>query len=652
MEKKISYINRNFDDYRSALIELSQKYYPQLATSFDDASVGSWMIDLNAAIADELSYHIDKAFQETNINSANMRSSVFDLARSNGLKIPGPKGSMAEAMFTCQLPLSPRRNGSSLQDPDWSYAPVIKRGTRLAAGAQMFEVVEDIDFGEQFSSDGVSNRLIVPLKNSNNLIYAYRVVKTAVVVAGESRIYRVAVKSADIKPFMEIIIPAEGVMNVESIVVKDGTSYQSNPTMGEFYQLEEEMGQGKPIRFFEVDSLAQQQRWGEVVTDGEAETHVYGYEVSGNTIPTYSVTKGEWKNLKHKFITEFTDNGYLKVIFGAGYNANTDTKTISGASSFAKYQISRMINNDSLGVLPNPNSTIFILYRVGGGAASNVAKGAINTITYLDTEIGDGSTNPVVAASVRSSITVQSTSPSVSGKDAPTVDEVKNLIKYNSGAQERCITVKDYISRVLLMPPKYGVPFRVGAAEANNKIMLYLMGINAEGKLDDILPVALIENIENYLADYRSINDFVEIKSGKIINLQFEADVFIDKNYNKSDVTTRISNAIRDYMNVNDHQMGDDIFVGDLERVINQIDGVISLIELRVYNVFGEGYSPTQTSQEIMVNDPCCNNGEPAQANRLRIDLEASDKIIYSEGDTMLEVKYPEKDIKIRIKEH
>ena len=63
------------------------------------------MIDLNAAIADELSYHIDRVFQETNINSASKASSVYAMARNAGFKVPGPKGAMALVTFSCTLPI-------------------------------------------------------------------------------------------------------------------------------------------------------------------------------------------------------------------------------------------------------------------------------------------------------------------------------------------------------------------------------------------------------------------------------------------------------------------------------------------------------------------------------------------------------------------
>ena len=71
-----------------------------------------------------------------------------------------------------------------------------------------------------------------------------------------------------------------------------------------------------------------------------------------------------------------------------------------------------------------------------------------------------------------------------------------------------------------------------------------------------------------------------------------------------------------------------------------------------MYNETGDGYSKTRTTQEIMTTDECTpsERAEMAQNNRYRIDLEASDGILYSDGDTMLEIKYPEKDIKIKVK--
>lgn len=650
MEKGISYLNRTFDDYKNALKDFSRKYYPDMATEYGDASIGSWLIDINADVADNLSYHIDRVYQETNIDSAQEPSSVMNIARNNGVKVPGPKGAMAEVRFTCQVPV----DGDTYAK---EYLPVIKRGTMVNSSSQMFEVMYDVNFSEQYDEFMRSDRTIEPVLDANGNITKYNISKLAVVTAGETRIFKKAIKSSDIRPFMEIIIPVEGVMNVESVLMKDGDTLTSYPSYGEFYSYDEIVHKECPselVRFFEVDSLAEQLRWGETLNDNNCPIiHAYGYFNSNNNTvyPTCQVTKGEWKPVSHKFITEYTDNGYLKVIFGAGVKS-AQYPPINDMSPLSKHLITRAIRNNSLGELPNPGTTIFILYRAGGGSASNVAQGAISSISKLLTNFPMGAkASEATKSAVRNSINVVNTTPSVSGKDMPTIQEMKYLIKYNKGAQNRCVTTKDYIDRVLMMPPKYGTPFRVGCAEDNNKIMLYLLGIDYQKKLDAALPSLLVENIQNYLTEYRMINDFVEIKPGRIINLSVEVDVHVDKNYNMSDVVSLIIGKVRDYFDINKRNMGDDLYTGDLKKEISKLDGVANLIDLRVYNETSDGYSSTQTNQELYIAGDCNRQQDEKVPGRYRIDLEASDGIIYSDGDTMLEIKHAEKDIRVFPKE-
>ena len=648
MEKGISYLNRTFDDYRNALKDFSRKYYPDMATDYSDASIGSWLIDINADVADNLSYHIDRVYQETNIDSAQESTSVMNIARNNGVKVPGPKGAMAEVRFTCQVPV----DGQSYAK---QYLPIIKRGTMVNSSSQMFEVMYDVNFSEQYDAYMRSDRTIEPVLDANGNITKYNISKLAVVTAGETRVYKKSIKSSDVKPFMELVIPIEGVMNIESVIMKDGDALTSYPSYGEFYSPSEEVqhnGVVCPglIRFFEVNSLAEQFRWGESLNENNCPIiHAYGYYNSKDNAvyPTCEVTRGEWKPVRHKFMTEYTDSGYLKIIFGAGLDP-ADTVDTTDMSDLSKFLITRTMRNNSLGLLPNPGTTLFVLYRSGGGSSSNVAQGAISSISRLLADFPLGSdASEATKAAVKNSIKVVNTTPSVSGKDMPTIQEMKYIIKYNKGAQERCVTTKDYIDRVLMMPPKYGTPFRVGCSEDNNKIMLYLLGIDYRGKLDCALPSLLVENIQNYLSEYRMINDFVEIKPGRIINLSVEVDVHVDKNYNMSDVVSLIISTVQDYFDINKRNMGDDLYVGDLKKEISKIDGVANLIDLRVYNETCAGYSSTQTNQELYEDSDCNRPQEEKVPGRFRIDLEASDGIIYSDGDTMLEIKYPEKDIRV-----
>lgn len=666
-ERKISYLSRSYEEYKEQLLSLFKKYYPQIDNELDDATIGSFLVDMVSSIADNLSFHIDRVFNETNIDSAKNISSVYALARSNGFKVPGPKGSITEVEISCVLPPYVAGKGndkSQVGMPNWYFAPVVKRGSKMSSGNQIFELNDDVDFSEAFNKDGYFDRTITPVRNSNNDVVNYRVSKKVMAVAGESRIWKTTIADSDVKPFMEYIIPDEDVMEIESIIVKDGKNYTLNPTLSEFMMDTESnittnSEDPTTYRFFEVESLIEQYRWGDSLIKAGNESqpmpisYKYGYinEFEDEIVPSYSIVKGEWKPLTQKFITEYTDKGYIKIIFGSGEEIGQKPELLKKATDYTKQQISRMIRNNFLGKLPKAGTTMYVLYRKGGGASSNVAAGTINTFTFLDADIAKNANTDEerrMVTAIKNSISVTNTIPSISGKDSPTVDEVRGMLKYNNGAQERCVTLKDYQDRLLKMPSRYGCPFRTSVLEENNKVMIYLMGLDGNGKLSTSLPQLLTNNIQDYLSLYRTINDYVEIKSGRIINLSFECDIFVDKNYNSSDVVKNVITVIREYMDINRHQLGEDIYVSDIEKEVSKIDGVLNLIDMRIYNECGNGYSPTRTSQEVYTEEEGEDYNE--DMDRHRINLDASDYIINGDMDTMFEIKYPNKDIKIRVK--
>lgn len=689
MDKNISYLARNYNDYQNEFKKLTQKYYPEMSESFNDAQVGQWFIDLFSALGDELSYHIDKSFQETNINSAQLRSSVYDMARNNGFKIPGKKSATCECEFSCELPVNGSANdGANLQLPNYDYAPLVRKGTLVSNGTVKFEVMSDINFAEQFNEDGISDRIIIPKRNANGVIEKYVIKKLAVVVAGESKVYRKVISDNDITPFMEILLQDNNVLGIESIICKDGVDFKTDPGINDFFIEDEHVTANisngltsDTYRFFEVESLADQYRFGDVLdVNGVPETEavcIPGMECSMNDkgevsylvylvddkganayVRTTVIHRGEWKPLKNKFITEYTDNGLMKIIFGAGYNINNlDNIETKGYDS--KNKISRIVNNQYLGMLPPVGYTMFILYRTGGGQESNVAKGAINSLVYSNVVIkGDGScsTSDIqMISNVKKSLKVTNTTPSIGGKDIPSLDEIKYLIKYNNSSQNRCVTLKDYHERLMRIPAKYGCPFRASVVEENNKIVIYMLYTNFLKNLTGELPTVFMDNLENYLSEYRMINDFIEIKSGRVINLSFEIDMFVSKSYNKADVIKNVIDLVNDYMDIDKRQMGDDIFVGDLEKEISQTDGVISLIDMRVYNEFGDDYSKDQTSQERVTLSSCGYGGENSDSellepDRFQIDIRNSDGVLYADVDSMFEIKHPSTDVKIRVK--
>ena len=672
MEKKINFLARNFDDYKSELITFSNKYYPELADSYNDSSVGSWFIDLVASVGDNLSYHIDRMYQETNINSANLKSTVLNIARTNGLKVPGPKSSLCEIELTCTLPVGDDAS-ASISYPNWTYAPVVKRSTVVSAGNLNFQLTEDVDFGEQFNSEGFSNRTFAPSRDNNGVITAYTVTKSTLVVNGSTRMFKKVILKQDLEPFMEIVLPEKNVMNIESIIFKETSNFQKDPEVSEFYidaeQYKMTEQAADTFRFFEVNSLADQYRFGtESKIDNGVLTDYYNpewyddytesAEEESASTRTTRYYRGKWKPITQKFITEYTDNGYMKIIFGSGvlYDELPDVKT-----KFSERMMSKLINNDMLGVLPREGWTMFVLYRVGGGVSSNIGVGAINSISLTVAEFKQKITNdadaPTIKGKVLNSLRVTNTSPAVAGKDAPSTEEIKYLTKYNNSSQERCVTVKDYKARLMMMPPKYGAPYRAAVIEDNNKIVMSMLGINSNGKLTKELPETLVENIEEYMSHYRTVSDYLEGRSGKIYNLGFSIDVFVSKTYDVPTVLTNVIQTIKDYMSVDKHDMGEDIFLGDLEKEITLVDGVVSIINFEAYSLYNGQYSsdkcpyPEKYANSNAVCAPTTVNifKVDAGADSFNIDLDAIDHVLYSDYNSMFEI-YNDSDIQIRTK--
>ena len=672
-ENKLSYLNRNFDDYRQSIIDITRQYYPDVFENLNDASVGAWLIDILSDIGDNLNYHIDRNVQETYLDSSKEFTSIQNIARTNGLRIPYKKAALVEIELSCRLPLS--QQGSESEGDmmaDETYCPYVKRGTLFSNGTTTFELVHNIDFKEQFNEDGLSDRQIVPNRDSNGTIISYTYKKLAIASASQTRVMKKIVSSNEITPFMEVMINDSNVLGVDSIIVKDGTNINTDPQFNEFFIDEETYNDnsGKPVdRFFEVDNLIDQYRFGYVIEDGE--NGKYNPEWSEeevaeikdeqgaviDTVVLRKIAKGKWKRLKNKFITEYTDDWKLKVIFGAGIRNEYGNIPKDDAKKFTQYQMSRMLANDYMGVLPKSESTMYILYRIGGGEISNIAAGTLTNIISLNIEIEGNPEDSLCSEKirdVRKSMAVTNTTPSYGGKNEPTTEEIRYMIKYNVSSQNRCVTLKDYISRISKIPAKFGCPFRHNAIEENNKIVIYTLGLDYEGHLTNFLSETVANNIKNYLSQYRMINDFVEIKSGKIINLAFRLTVYLDKSYDKSEVTKRIIDLVYDYMDIRKHLMGDDIFVGDLEKEISKLDGVINLVKMRIFNKVGEGYSTDRSTQQLVNVSDC--DFEELDAydrqiqNQNEINLEKSDYMLFSEADSMFEIKYKNRDIEVIVK--
>jgi hypothetical protein len=662
--KRISGLARGFNQYTEELKAFTKLYYPNILGDLNDASIGDWLIDLNASIGDNLSNYIDRAYQETQIDQATTRRGLLAIARNRGLRIPGKKAAMVEVEITCEVPMD------SNQMADEKYYPIIRKGCQASAGGQTFELLSDCDFHHQFDHNGISNRIILPRRDSNQSLIGYTVKKREIMSASVMKFHKTIIEDSMIMPFMEIILPETNILDIDSIICKEGTDFNYTPYLADFSIEDEFIDSGITVdglptwRFFEVESLLEDKLFLSstitIPTSSYPTLNVVTEQVQnsvtmGNTTYNYlqSVVKGEWKTIKQKFITEYTDKGFMKIIFGAGSDYN-----IPSNPTAAQKHIARIVNNGNMGVLPKPGWTMWIQYRTGGGQIANIASGAISSFSYKDFVIeGDGTNDSDDAfkkSNVYRSIVLTNTTPSMGGKEAPTTEEIRYMIKYNSLAQNRCVTIKDYIERINKMPGIYGTPFRTSVIEKNNKIYVSVMGIDADGHITESISTTMIDNIQNYLSEYKMIGHYVVVKPARVINLQIEVDVMINKGFNDNDVVRDIINSVSSFFDVNNHKMGENIYVAQLISTILTIGGVRNLIELRVYNIFNGAYSKSKINQSVVAGwfdeNGVWQPSIEAGTNRVQVNLSDNDNILFADSDSMFEIKSINNDIRIKVK--
>lgn len=603
MSKKISYATRDFAGLRNELVNLTKDYYPDLVKNFNDASIYSVLLDLNAAIADNLHFHIDRVWQETMLDFAQQRQSLFHIAKTYGIRLPGVRPSVALCDFSINVPV----NGDK---EDLRYLGILKAGAQVSGGGQVFETIEDIDFSLPYNSKSETNRLKIPNFDSNNKLLSYTITKREAVVNGSTKIFRRVINQIDQKPFLKLYLPEQNVLGVTSIIHKDGTTFAGNPTSGEF--------SSTTNKWYEVKSLI--------------EDKVFIPDPTGNQ-DRANFKSGTYLNVNNKFVTEYTPESYFSVTFGSG-TVNPLDNLDNYITGDLKVNLASYLNNMSLGAIPKTNTTLFVKYRVGGGKDSNLGVNVIQTVD--DVEFNVTGPNSTTNTQVVNSLRVTNITPAVGGADQPTIEEIRNMVSYNFSAQNRAVTLNDYKTLIETMPSTYGAPAKVNVMEEDNKIRIKLLSYDESGNLTDVVSNTLKNNILNYLSEYRMINDYIDVVTGEVIDLGLEIDLTINKNDSQTDIIKSVVEDVTNFFAIEKRKMGDPLFVGALNKIIGTVSGVENVIDIRVFGKTGSGYSSAEPAQSYVDNTTK--------------QIRQTDSVIFMKSNQIFQIRYPNKDIKIRVK--
>ena len=601
--KKISYTTRDFQSIRTELINFTKTYYPDTIQNFNDASVFSVLLDLNAAVTDNLQFNIDRSIQETVLQYAQQRSSVFNIAKTYGLKVPGMRPSVALVDFSITVPAFGDKE-------DLRYCGILRRGSQVNGAGQVFETVYDIDFSSPINGEGFPNRLKITNFDSNNKLLNYTITKRETVVNGTTKVFKKVITPNDVRPFYELFLPDKNVLGITSVLLKDSTQYTNIPSVQEFLGLDN--------RWYEVDALAEDRVFVEDPT-----------KVSDSP----GIKVGKYIQTSTKFISEFTPEGFLKITFGGG-SQSADEQLREFARDGYQLNLYKYSNNLALGSTLKPNTTLFIQYRVGGGVGSNIG---VNSITQIGTvSFFVNGPSDSINTTVVNSLRCTNVTAAIGGANYPTTEEVRNLVSYNFSSQKRAVTVNDYDSIIRTMPSQFGAPAKVSITENNNKIIVQMLSYDETGRLTEVISNTLKNNVANYLSNYRMINDYVSIQSANVIDLGFNIDVVLDNTQNQGTVISQIITIVSEYFNPENRQMGENVNISELRRLIQSENGVISLSDIQVFNKVGGQYSSSQTSQRYI------------DSTTYQIGL--IDDTIFAEPNQTYQIKYANKDINIRVK--
>jgi hypothetical protein len=132
------------------------------------------------------------------------------------------------------------------------------------------------------------------------------------------------------------------------------------------------------------------------------------------------------------------------------------------------------------------------------------------------------------------------------------------------------------------------------------------------------------------------LNDYISIESANVIDLGFNVDVVLDNSQNQGAVIAQIVDSVSEYMSPKSREMGQNVNVSEIRRIIQSQNGIITVSDIQIFNKVGGQYSSSQTSQRYL-------DSENKQ-------IELIDDTIFAEPSQTYQIRFATKDINIRVK--
>lgn len=542
------YIAKDFDGFRSLLLEYARLYFSDKINDFSESSVGGLFLDFAAYTGDTLSYYLDHQFGELNVESAVEPKNIERMLRSAGVPIVGSSPAIAYVTWYFKVPAS--FDGVSYV-PSETALPIVKAGSIVSSDNVEFQLLHDIDFSTRNDSNKLVVEYVIGDVDRNNYPKTFIVAASGWCTSGKLTTDTIQIGSTFV-PFRQVSLTNTDVNEIVSVTDDYGNTY------------------------YEVGALTE-----DVVYRNVANTS------SDNTLVTdaLKVIPAPFRYLKQVDVSTRS----TKLVLGGGNALSTEDDIIPDPSEFAVPMVytrtfprmalnpDRLLQTKTLGVYA-VNTTLNVTYRYGGGLDHNVPANTIKEVVELTLEFPQNPMGQIIAA-VRGSVEVNNNKPASGGEDPPTIDDLRALIPAMRNTQERIVTKEDVIARVYTLPSNFGRVFRCAIHPNSNNpssSLLYVISRDSESRLT-VSPDTLKKNLVTYLNTYRMISDAIDILDAAVINIAVTFEIVVDPTLNKSVVLQSVMKKLSQFFDIKNFNIDQPIVLDDVRNAIYTTDGVMSL---------------------------------------------------------------------------
>jgi hypothetical protein len=621
IKKDVSYLGKDFSQFRKNLIDFSKQYFPDTYSDFNETSPGMLFIEMASYVGDVLSYYTDNNLKESFLEQASERANIYDLAKSLGY---APKNSVPAYVTLDVFQLVPATGTGVNVAPDYNFALSIKPGFQIkqSNGNSVFRTLDSIDFG--FSSSVDPTEVTIYESNDTTKLPIYYLLKKKVkAVSGQVKTATFTFTTP--RPYDKLVLNESNIIDIISVKESDGDNW------------------------YEVPYLAQDTIFEDVPNLLENDPDLSPYRDSAPSLLKLRKTA-------KRFITRLRSDGKLELQFGAGISDNNDEEIVpnpdnvgNGLAGFRRdvdvdIDPSNFLYTRTYGQAPS-NTTLTVTYTIGNGIEDNVPANVLTNIQFIEfTDDINSSNNAGIVNFVKSTVAVNNPEPAKGAKTADTLQDIKNNALANFATQNRLVTREDYIIRSYSMPAKFGsvakayiVPddqlsqqdYETTRLPNPFAMNMYVLGFNQSKQLVE-LNQAIKENLKTYLGYYRILTDAVNIKDAFIINIGLDFEISVLSNYNSNDVLLRCIDSLKTHFDVDKWQINQPIIKSDVMNLLGNVKGVQSVISVKFNNLYDtdSGYS----------------------GNAYDLSAATRNGVIYPSLDpSIFEVKFLNRDIKGRV---